>query len=914
MPSLQKHYPIAAAGIWVDALRERRPIVVNDYPTCPGRHGLPEGHAELRRLISVPVIENGKVTMLAGVGNKDEPYTEMDIETVRLIAEQIWSTIQRRRSAARLGQLSLAIEQSPESIVITNLAAEIEYVNESFLQATGYTRSEVMGRNPRILQSGKTPPSSYEAMWAALTQGEPWKGEFYNRRKNGTEYIEFGHVAPLRQANGEITHYVAVKEDITEKKRIGQELDRHRHQLEQLVEQRTVELVDARLQAESANRAKSAFLANMSHEIRTPMNGVLGMVELLWNTELTDEQADMVATIQDSGQSLTRLIDDILDFSKIEAGHLEIEQAAISVRDVVEGLCVSLAPLANHQDVDLSCFVAPDIPERVLGDEVRLRQMLSNIIGNGIKFSSGLKADHRGRVCVRVEPSATDPSRLDFMIADNGTGIPEDAQRRLFQPFAQAEASTTRKFGGTGLGLTICKRLADLMQGDIAVSSALDEGTMFTLTLPFALPPDQPAVTLPDLQGVRCLLVESSAFYADVHGPNCGLRDIARHLEHAGATVAAFDDEAAAKSKAEGLEEPVVLIQLGEHAGSAAAPSPAESVSIPEIRIQWGVKNVFNDSGPSLLNAAAITRDGLLRAVTVALGRDDAPDSSSASNHRSHWSPASVGRHSAAARILVVEDDVINRKVIQKQLEALGYRADLTVNGVEALQRWREEAYDLVLTDLHMPEMDGYQLTRQIREDESAASEAGEKRPRTPIIALTANALRGEAEKGKAMGMDEYLTKPLQLEALDAALQQHLPHAAGQPPVSDPHGATTEPAPTASAPPLFDVDVLKDVVGDDRETHEMLLGEYLTALARSWDAIESAVREGDTAAIGAAAHKLKSSSRSVGATRLGELSAQLESAGKADDMEAIPPLVQAAADIRADLEAAVQAFLQGNDQ
>ncbi len=910
VPDLEPHYPVAAAGIWADGLRERRPIVVNDYAAHPGRHGLPEGHAELLRLISVPVIENGKVTMLAGVGNKDQDYTETDVETVQLIAEQIWAIVQRRRSERRLKQLSLGVEQSPDSIVITNLAGEIEYVNEAFLKTTGYTWSEVIGQNPRILQSGHTPKENYLAMWDALTRGDTWKGEFYNRRKDGTEYVEFGHVAPLRQANGEITNYVAVKEDITEKKLLGEELDRHRHHLEELVTQRTAELAEAQQQAESANRTKSAFLANMSHEIRTPMNGVLGMVELLWNTELTDEQAEMLETIRESGKSLTGIIDDILDFSKIEAGRVEIEHVPICVRDVVEGLCISLAPLAGHREVDLSCFVAPEIPERVLGDEVRLRQVLYNLVGNGIKFSSALGTGRRGRVCVRVERSADDPTRILFMISDNGIGMSEENQARLFQPFAQAEASTTRKFGGTGLGLTISKKLADLMSGDITVSSAPDAGSMFTVTLPLVAPPDQPAAPNPDLHGVHCVLVDTSAFYRDVRGTECGVRDIARHLEYAGASVDIFSDEDAARRRAFELTAPVIMLYLGGHAESAAAHDPAESTPLPEIRIQWGVKNTFRASGTSLLDAAALTRANLMRAVATALGRGDSSMMSGEQEPPAHpFAPTTGPRASETARILVVEDDVINRKVIQKQLEVLGYHADVTVNGVEALQRWRDQPYDLVLTDLHMPEMDGYELTRHIREEESAAPEAGTGRPRTPIIALTANALRGEAEKGKAMGLDDYLTKPLELEALDAALQQHLPHAAGQAPVSDPHAAAA-PAPTASAPPLFDVTVLKDVVGDDRETHEMLLREYLNALDRTWDAIEGAVREADTAAIGAAAHNLKSSSRSVGATRLGELAAQLESAGKAHDTEAIPPLVHEASGIRAELEAAIQAFLQ----
>ena len=903
----QRHYPIAEAGVWADAVRERRHIVVNDNPSGPSQRGLPEGHPELRRLISVPVIENGKVTMLAGVGNKDEDYTDVDVDTVQLIAERIWSVVQRRRSETRLRQLSLAIEQSPNSVVITNLAAEIEYVNESFLQATGYTRAEVLGRNPRMLQSGKTPRQHFDAMWSALTQGRPWKGEFYNRRKDGTEYIEFGHVAPLRQPSGEITHYVAVKEDITEKKRIGRELDRHRHQLEELVEQRTAELVDARMQAESANRTKSAFLANMSHEIRTPMNGVLGMVELLWNTELTDEQSDMVATIRDSGQSLTRLIDDILDFSKIEAGQMELEHAPMNLRHVVESLCASLAPFASHRQVDLGCFVAPETPERVFGDEVRLRQMLYNLIGNGIKFSAG-SPERRGRVCVRVEQHESEPTHYRFLVGDNGIGIAQKDQERLFQPFAQAEASTTRRFGGTGLGLTICRRLTDLMGGSISVSSALGEGALFTLELPFDVPPEQPAPTIPDLKGVHCILVQEHAARADVRGSSRHARDLARHLEVAGATAQVCADMGAARSVAAESAGAAVMIHLAERDHASEPPVP-DSGAVPLIQIRWGVRNALNRGGSSTLDASTLTRDGLLKAAAVAVGRGDVVDRDGADSVRTRLPASTTVAGSSNAKILVVEDDAINRKVIEKQLAALGYQAELAMNGVDAVRKLRAYRYDLVLTDVHMPEMDGYALTRYIREQESREESEKQGFRRTPVIALTANALRGEAEKGLAIGMDAYLTKPIELKTLNDALSRYLSSDA-----RSQHDATLPGAPesTDTSLPVFDLGVLNSLVGDDQDTVHALLREYVETLQRTWAEIATAASQGDEAAIAASAHKLKSSSRSVGALRIGELCQQIENAGRAGELPTIASLLHEVSTLRPVLEAAIQTVLDGN--
>ncbi|MCK7578507.1 MAG: ATP-binding protein [Chromatiales bacterium] len=553
-------------------------------------------------------------------------------------------------SEARLRQLSLAVEQSPNGIVITDLDARIQYVNDAFLNSTGYTREEVLGQNPRLLKSGKTPRSTYETLWADLTQGRPWKGEFHNRRKDGHEYIEFAHVAPLHQADGTITHYVAVKEDITEKKRIGEELDRHRHHLEELVEQRTAELVEARHQAEAANRAKSAFLANMSHEIRTPMNGVLGMIELLARTPLMPEQRQKLDTVRESGSSLLHLIDDILDFSKIEAGHLELEQAPVALRPLVADLCASLESLAGARAVDLSQTVDPSLPAWVSSDAVRLRQLLYNLVGNGIKFAQG-RDGRRGWVRVRLEPSADPDYSLTLSVADNGIGMSDEVRSRLFRPFAQAETSTTRRFGGTGLGLTICKRLVDLMGGAIEVESTPDVGSTFRVHLPLA-PAQAP----------------ESAQAANPDRPAAGTQP----------TVA---DE------------------------RISTPQPA-----PE------------------------------------------------------------------RRVLVAEDDEINQEVIQLQLDMLGYRADLAANGLEALDLWRAEPgrYLALLTDLHMPKMDGYALTAQIRREEAERAAAGSRAEHLPILALTANALRGEAERAQGLGLDDYLTKPLMLEDLERVLAQWL--------------------------------------------------------------------------------------------------------------------------------------------
>jgi len=846
-----------------------------------------------RRLAIVPVKDGQRVAMLVGVAGKAADYERPDIETLQLLADRTWELMRSRRDELRIRQLSQAIEQSPDSIVIADLGARIEYVNAAFCARSGYARDELIGQNPRLLKSGKTPRENYDAMWAALGRGQSWKGELYNRRKDGSEYIEFAHVAPLRGPDGAVSHYVSVKEDITEKKRLAEELDRHRHHLEELVAQRTAELAEARLQAESANEAKSAFLANMSHEIRTPMNGVLGMIDVLSGTPLNAQQQEMIEIVRESGRALAGVIDDILDFSKIEAGRLEVERSPVSVRNLVEGLCDSLVPLAASQDVQLLLFVAPDVPEIVLSDEVRLRQVLYNIIGNGIKFSHG-RPEQRGRVSVRLEARGENPVRLGFTVSDNGIGMTRGTLERLFTPFSQAEASTTRRFGGTGLGLTICKRIVDLMGGEIGVTSEQGQGATFTVTLPVGLPKVQPTRELPDVAGLRCLLVASDAY--DMDG-------LASYLLHAGAEVQQVSSLAAVLAiQATECASTVIVDYIGDR--EPAALPPVEDVpACGRVHITAGRPPAPQVSGSRVFVDETAQRMGtLLNAVAAAGGRAPAGD---LNPDAAPGGPAVALRRSAptgGAEILVAEDDEISRKVILRQLELLGCTVDIAANGAEALRMWRAGEYRLLLTDLHMPEMDGYMLTDHIRREESVPGGEHGAGTRIPIIALTANALRGEAERARAAGFDEYLTKPIELQRLRDVLSSWLPAAAPS--------AATPSAPSAHGKAL-DLDVLRQLVGDDEEVVQALLRDYLDSAAKELEKIRAAIACVDAQAVAFAAHKLKSSSRSVGAIQFGELCARLETAGKADDHVAVKASWPAFEDHWAVVRRAASAALEG---
>jgi PAS domain S-box-containing protein len=386
---------------------------------------------------------------------------------------------ERKSTEAQLRKLSLAVEQSHESILITNLSAQIEYVNEAFVRSTGYSRAELLGQNPHILHSGKTPRATYDALWAALSQGQTWGGELYNRRKDGSDYVEWATITPLRQPDGTISHYVALKEDITEKKRLGEELERHRHHLEELVALRTAELLTAREQADAANRAKSVFLANMSHEIRTPMNAILGMNHLLRRDGVTQQQAEKLDKIETASQHLLSIINDILDLSKIEAGRLTLENIDFSLSSVVDNVLSIIR--SSAQDKGLHVAVDLDSAAPLLwlrGDATRLGQALLNYAGNAIKFTQQGSITLRARIA----QESGDTLLLRFEVTDTGIGIAPDKIAHLFQAFEQADSSTTRQYGGTGLGLAITRRLAHLMGGAAGVDSTPGIGSTFWFT------------------------------------------------------------------------------------------------------------------------------------------------------------------------------------------------------------------------------------------------------------------------------------------------------------------------------------------------------------------------------------------------------------------------------------------------
>lgn len=417
--------------------------------------------------------------------HRDEILVQLNVSLVRDIhhqpvnfVAQIQDITERLKSEAQLMQLSQAVEQSVEGIVITDIRGNIDYVNAAFTKKYGYTKEEVKGKNPRLLKSELTPQATFTELWEAISAGNTWKGELFNRGKDGSITEEYTIITPLRQPDGRISHFVSSQEDVTEKKKLTAEIVRHRDHLEELVTSRTLELAQARQLAEAANRAKSNFIANMSHEIRTPMNGVMGMTYLALASATDPKQRDYLKKIQLSGQHLLHIVDDILDFSKIEAGKINIDNIDFLVDDLVQKLSAIVNTKASSKRLQLSIEIDPELPRKLHGDSHRLSQILINLTNNAIKFTE------QGQIHVRIQKHSQTPTGfyLKFEVEDTGIGLSEQQQAKIFKSFEQADSSTTRKYGGTGLGLAISKELAELMGGEIGVKSRVGVGSTFWFT------------------------------------------------------------------------------------------------------------------------------------------------------------------------------------------------------------------------------------------------------------------------------------------------------------------------------------------------------------------------------------------------------------------------------------------------
>ncbi|MCK6396031.1 response regulator [Zoogloea sp.] len=762
-----------------------------------------------------------------------------------------WSyDITARKLAEReLRKLSLAVEQSPSMLLITTPGGAIQYANPRFCQVAGFSADQLAGTHPDLMDGAGLPLEFLAEQWQSLKSQGVWRRECQLRLRSG-ELLWVGiSVSGLIEGDGEITHCIWALEDLA-------------------LYRRAVEtLREAKQLAEEAAESKARFLANMSHEIRTPMNAIIGLSSLCLDTDLQTRQRDYVTKIHAAGSTLLNVINDVLDFSKIEAGKLRLEQTAFALDQVLDSVITYVAQKAQEKGLELILQVAPDVPQDLLGDPLRLGQILTNLLGNAVKFTPGGEV----QLQVRCEHREGQQASLRFDVVDTGIGMSEEQIGRLFEAFSQADDSMTRRFGGTGLGLSISRHLVELMGGQLDVASTPGAGSRFGFTTTFGLAQGRPPKALPGmLDGLRVLVVDDHPVAREV------LLGLLRTFPFRSEAVSSAAEALVAVRRADGGDRfGLVLMDLRmpDQNGIEATRRIKQdrSLASPPAVILLTAYGEASTAGEAIEAGAdgflhkPATASTLLDAIIGTFGLDAAPQPVA--------SP--TGQDLAGLRILVAEDNDINQQIARGLLERIGATVSIADNGRSALETLiaaGPDAFDVVLMDLQMPEMDGLEATRRIRSDPRLAH--------LPIIAMTAHAMAEERQRCIDAGMNDHVAKPIVVERLVQAILQHVQHG-GTPPASPVTAAGADgTAATDGLPDLPGLNVKAALrrVGDDPATYLSLLQRFASSQADCAERIAEALAAGLPTDAERIAHSVRGAAANLGAGAIQEAASSLEMA------------------------------------
>jgi PAS domain S-box-containing protein len=817
------------------------------------RPGLAE-RATLRAAVGFPISSSAETIGVMVLFSRSCLELDQSLdELLTTLGQQIGLFIERKRAAEEALKRQRFIERltdaNPSIIYLLDIPTHrATFVNNRVSELFGYSPDEIRNENAISLIARSIHPNDAvrfglddpRGRFEHVEDGQVLEVEFRIRDARGLwRWVRCREVVVERDETQQARQILGTLDDITE------------------IKQGQAELSAAKEAAEAANRAKSEFLANMSHEIRTPMNGIIGMTDLALDTELTPRQREYLGLVKSSADSLLGVINDILDFSKIEAGKLRLDPVPFSLRATLDETLHALALRAHTKGLELACRTAPEIPDALVGDAGRLRQVLVNLVGNAIKFTE------QGEIVVSVglEESENDAITLRFSVADTGVGIPSKKVETIFQPFEQADGSTTRRFGGSGLGLTISSKLVELMGGRLWVVSQVGLGSTFWFTVVVdAQPRDgsgQDDLDLPHLRGLPVLVVDDNATNRLI------LEEV---LANWGALPVAVEDGSAAlfalRAAAERSQPLPVAIIDGMMPGMDGLELARCIRSEPGIA---GVRLVFLTSAGqpedaallrSLEISACLTKparqsdlfDALMKAIVPA----ERPKSVYSTNARPRARPAAAPTHTRR-RILLAEDHPVNQKVAVRMLERMGHSVVVAPDGRQAISALDGFDFDLILMDVQMPELDGFEAVRIIRQREAATGD------HMPILALTAHAMQGDRERCLSAGFDGYLAKPIRQEDLETAIKDFG------------HHVPSDPSPGRSA-----VERLSAVCdGDEAFAHE-LADSFLESAPSSVSALNTALEFGDWATLACQAHTLKGISRTIGADELAALCEELE--------------------------------------